>query len=275
MYNLDYPLPWYNTLLWTAIAVPLGTLGLAIVGLWYSLRRDGAAGALLASCWAILVIVRALPFAPPHDGIRLFLPAFAFLACLAGVGFGAWWQKLDALGASHRVRAFLLRAALAVPLLAAAASCVWYWPQELSYYNLAIGGLRGATAWGMEPTYYWDSLDRRALDWLHEHTADDEKIHFGAAPPENLALLAEWGELKRGYRLSDPGSYRWYVIQRRPSGYRDYDRWLLTHEEPTYRHTIRPSNCGAGAWRLDVPLLHVYTYEQYQEARRAMAEAAP
>lgn len=273
MHNLDYPLPWYNTLFWTAITVPLGTLALALVGLWYSLFRDGARGALLASCWAVLVIVRTLPFAPPHDGTRLFLSSFAFLACLAGVGFGALWHKIDTtVAAGSSLRKFVLRGVLVLPLVGSATSTLWYWPQLLSYYNLAIGGLRGATALGMEPTYYWDSLDRRAFDWLHEHTAADEKILFGAAPPENLALLAEWGKLQRGYRASDPGNYRWYVIQRRPSGYRDYDRWLLAHERPAYEHTTRTRDRDLGPWTLDVPLLCIYTFEQYERARRATAK---
>ena len=38
MYNLDYPLPWYNTLLWTAVTVPVGILLLAGVGLVSAFR---------------------------------------------------------------------------------------------------------------------------------------------------------------------------------------------------------------------------------------------
>lgn len=273
MHNLDYPLPWYNTLLWTAIAVPLGTLALALVGSGHSLRRGGPQGRLLVGCWATLVLVRATPFAPPHDGIRLFLPSFAFLACLAGVGFGVLWHLLDAREVFPSPgRRSLLRGLLTLPLVAAAASTAWYWPQELSYYNLTIGGLRGATALGMEPTYYWDSLDRRVFDWLETNTGPEEKILFGAAPPENLALLREWGTLQRGYRAADPGVFRWYVIQLRPSGWRDFDRWLLTHEQPAYRHTIRADDQGLGPWRLDVPLLNIYTFEQYERARAATVE---
>ncbi|MBX3411660.1 MAG: glycosyltransferase family 39 protein [Pirellulales bacterium] len=271
MHNLDYPLPWYNTLLWTAIAVPLGTLALALVGIGHAARSGERETWLLVGCWGTLVLVRATPFAPPHDGLRLFLPSFAFLACLAGVGFDRLWRRFARRDLEiSRGRLLLRRTLLALPLAAAAGSTAWYWPQELSYYNLAIGGLRGATALGMEPTYYWDSLDRHVFAWLDANTAPDEKILFGAAPPENLALLREWGTLRRGYRAADPGRYRWYVIQLRPSGWRDFDRWLLAHEQPAYQHTIRPSDRELGPWSLDVPLLNIYTYEQYERARAAV-----
>ena len=32
-------------------------------------------------------------------------------------------------------------------------------PVPLSYFSPIVGGLPGATALGMEPTYYWDGLD--------------------------------------------------------------------------------------------------------------------
>lgn len=87
-YNLDYPLPWYNTLFWTAIVVPLPILFCFLLGLiqWVRTRRRADLTLLLLN-WATLVMVRAIPGTPPHDGIRLFLPSFAFLGLIAGVGF--------------------------------------------------------------------------------------------------------------------------------------------------------------------------------------------
>lgn len=96
MYDLHHALPWYNTLVWTAITVPAGLLALAVLGILGVVRRGRAdrAGVLLILNWLILLVVRALPGTPPHDGIRLFLPSFAFLAGLAGLGaaqlLGRW-----------------------------------------------------------------------------------------------------------------------------------------------------------------------------------------
>ena len=85
-YNVTNPLPWYNTLVWLVFATPLPTLALGAVGLWHCLARPTAFSVTLMLHWVTLMVVRALPGAPPHDGIRLFLPAFGFWCVFAGIG---------------------------------------------------------------------------------------------------------------------------------------------------------------------------------------------
>jgi len=252
MYNLDYPLPWYNTIVWTLVTVPIGILLLAGVGVAASLRRCRAdsAGMLLVLNFLVLLVVRALPGTPPHDGVRLLLPSFAFLAVLAGVGCGVVFGY-----AARRWNRRAAAAAVVAVYLTAAGNLVLYAPQWLSYYNLLIGGLGGATAAGMEPTYYWDGLDHSVLDWLHEHTAEGEKIRFGACSPTNLYLMRRWGTLRRETDPGAPGEFRWYVVQRRPSGYSPVDEWLIGHARPAHRKTL-----------LAVPLVEVYRYADYRRA---------
>src|SRR4029077_11680214 len=81
-------LPWYNTLVWTVLVTPASVLMLGIVGFGSALRRwrTEPVGLLIAGHWAFLMMVRALPHTPGHDGVRLFLPAFGVLALLAGLG---------------------------------------------------------------------------------------------------------------------------------------------------------------------------------------------
>ncbi|HUY32579.1 MAG TPA: hypothetical protein VMV69_07330 [Pirellulales bacterium] len=264
-YDARTPLPWHNSLVWTAITVPVGTLALFGVGLGRALRnwRARPEWMLLVGHWAVLVVVRATPFAPPHDAERLFLPSFAFLAMLAGLGGEAllgWTQR----GGS--MAGWLGRGALAVALAGSMTSTMWYAPQWLSYYNLLVGGLRGANALGMEPTYYWDGLDAEVLAWLDEHTADDEKIAFASSSPENWELMRQWGSLRVACFPAEPGRYRWYVIQRRPSTLSDAERRLTARGRPALRKTIRRPGAGWGPWRLDVPIVEVYDYAEYERA---------
>ncbi|MEX2119595.1 MAG: glycosyltransferase family 39 protein [Pirellulales bacterium] len=270
-YDMHQPLPWYNTLVWTAITVPAGTLALGAVGLISSLRgwARNPAGVLLVGHWLVLMVVRALPPSPPHDAERLFLPSFAFLAALAGVGSGVVWQWAARRRCSRPVRSWLAVAGMFAALAGSASSLAWYAPQWLSYYNLLIGGLRGAERAGFEAAYYWDALDGEALDWLHEHTDRDEKIAFAAFPSNNLVLMERWGTLRRAWQPHPPGRTRWYVVQRRPPFWRAADRWLAEHGRPAYQKTIRDPASGWGPWRLDVPLLEVFPYEQYERAMRA------
>jgi len=260
MYDLDRSLPWYNTLFWTAVTVPLGILALAVVGLGVALRRFRAEplGMLIVFHWAVLMVVRALPGVPPHDGVRLFLPAFAMLAALAALG-GQW--------IGHAlVSRWKRNSLLAVLYLMAAGNLMAYAPQWLSYYNLAIGGLRGATTLGMEPTYYWDALDMSVLDWLHSQTPEGDKICFAAPSWANLELMRRWGVLRRDYREQAPGQFRWYVVQRRPSATSDADHWLWEHARPAMQKTL-PAWGGTG-----VVLLGVFAYPEFLAAEKAVAE---
>jgi 4-amino-4-deoxy-L-arabinose transferase-like glycosyltransferase len=258
MYNLDHPLPWYNTLLWTALTVTPIMLYIGCIGIGRTLQhRRGDPAAVLVICqWATLVVARALPIAPPHDAERLILPSFAFLAALIGVGIGRALYRRTLLLSDKIIAQGWAKVAMAIALAAAAFDSISYYPHNLSYYSRVVGGLRGAAALGMEPTYYWDALDRDALQWIADHTAENEKAVFGAAPPKNLKLLKRWGVLKR--LPSDPGRFRWYVIQRRPSAWQAWDRWLVEHETPAYERSFS-----------GVPLLDIYSYEQYERAKAA------
>ena len=90
MYNLDFPLPWYNSLVWMAITISPMSLLFGILGLVWTARcwREDRAAVLIACQWLTLVVARALPWAPPHDAERLILPSFAFFAALVGIGMG-------------------------------------------------------------------------------------------------------------------------------------------------------------------------------------------
>lgn len=257
MYDLDHPLPWYNTLVWTVVTVTPIVLLLGVIGIVASVRRwrSDRASMLIVCNWATLVIVRAFPWAPPHDAERLILPSFAFFAALVGVGAGRGLYRETLLVPEKIPAQGWAKVAIVLAVLAATYDTARSFPQDLSYYSRLVGGLRGATALGFEPAYYWDALDRTTLQWLDANTSDNEKVAFGAAAPRNLELLKRWGHLR--HVPSDPGEFRWYVIQRRPSAHSSVDLWLIANAEPAYRRTLS-----------GVSLLEVYSYEQYERARR-------
>jgi len=192
------------------------------------------------------------------------LPSFAFLAVLAGLGceeVSRWfrqagWGRAPAWGA------------IVILYVGAASSWFWYAPHWLSYYNLILGGLQGAEAAGMEPTYYWDGLDRSVLDWLNTNTGPGEKVVFAAGPVENLTLARRWGWLRPDFRPGAPGSPRWYVLQNRPGAWQVADRRLWEQATPVFQKTLRPG--GWGPWFLEVPLVRVYAYQDYAPEKRCL-----
>ena len=99
----------------------------------------------------------ALPSSPNHDGVRLFLPVFPFVAILAGLALGRFEDVL-------RLRFEPRSAVLGILLVGAGYLAPAWWqtrhavPYYLSWYNELIGGLPGAEAAGMEVSYWYDAV---------------------------------------------------------------------------------------------------------------------
>lgn len=267
-YTVTDPLPWYNTLVWLVFATPLPTFALGAAGLWHCLARPTAFSLTLVLHWATLMIVRALPGAPPHDGIRLFLPAFGFWCVFAGIGA----QRVFTLAATLRKPAWSmgLRLALCGALLASAVNLARYYPQTLSHYSLLAGGLRGAANKGMEPTYWWDALDNDILQWLNLRAGADDGLAFSTI--FNTGQLNDWGRLRARQVDAETGAFKWYVLQNRPAMFTRTDRYLMDREKPAYVKYAGRRRSGLAVPRdLDVPLISVFSFEQYQRARRRSA----
>jgi 4-amino-4-deoxy-L-arabinose transferase-like glycosyltransferase len=244
----DGSLPWYNTLVWTAFVTPAGLLAMALVGLGRALRRCRAEpfGLLVAGHWAFLLALRALPHTPGHDGVRQFLPAFGLLAAMAGLGAASAVERLGRWGR------WLCAAALAE----AAVGVAVMMPVPLSYYSPLVGGLPGATALGMEPTYYWDALTDDARAWLRDHTGPGQKVRFATFPTSWL-YLRDRGEIPPPLLPNDPGVWPWYVVQNRPGAFSPVDRALAARGRPAY--VVR---------KLGVPLLWVFPYGEVESLLR-------
>lgn len=267
VYDLKHPLPWYNTLAWLVMATPVHLLVLGGVGVWAALLRGDRTALSLAAHASALLLVRAVPGTPPHDGVRLFLPALGLWCLLAGVGAQ---RLLQAVAARDPRRRAAVTVALVVAMIAGAVNLARYYPQPLSHYSLLVGGLRGATALGMEPTYWWDALDQPALAWLNTHTAPDQAVAYSTAA--NIGLLRQWGWLTAA-QADRRGEFQWYVLQNRPGLMSPADRYLVDHEAPAYARYAGGHEAGRAPWDLRVPLLWVYRGDQYRAARAAVAAA--
>lgn len=302
-YNLERPLPWYNTLIWTGITIPLGLLllGFFTIGRetarcfdslktmnengWHqnndqhptdNISRSDENGMttslrvlLLTLNFLALIVVRAIPGLPVHDGVRLFVAAFPFWGILAGIGAAQLWTRGKDWSWNRR-RRFASRMVVVTVFLCSIFNLYWYAPQWLSYYNFCIGGLKGAVAAGMEPTYYCDALDQEVLDWLNTHTdfegkktGNNEKILFVVFSTSVIRLDREWGLLGTALVINTDevvsDHYRWYVFQHR--GNREYQKLQMQYR-PAYQKFIRRG--GIGPWNLgETAILSIYDSEDF------------
>jgi hypothetical protein len=248
-------LPWYNTIAWTVLVTPVGFLVLGLLGLAsaVSRRQSEPIGMLFAGHWALLMLLRAMPHVPGHDGVRLFLPAFGVLALLGGTGARALLDR----------SARWCKAAIAATLAEGLMSVAVMMPVPLSYFSPIVGGLPGATALGMEPTYYWDALTPDARRWLVEHTPEGKTIAFATGPTSWLYLRRE-GDLPRRLAPIDRGERYWYVLQNRPGAFEDWDRALAARGRAEYAVT-----------KLDVPLVWIFPFAELQRLAPRRGQSTP
>ena len=239
----------------------MGYLLLAGVGVWAAIRkwRTESTGVLVVAHWTLLMVLRAMPHVPGHDGVRLFLPAFGLLALLGGLGAR---QLFDWSGRWAKV-------AITAALAEGAISVAVMMPVPISYFSPLVGGLPGAAKLGMEPTYYWDALSSDALRWMTEHTLPNRTIETRDFARSWL-YLRRTGELPRQLARIDRGEPQWIVIQNRPGMMKDIDRALITRGRAAYTVT-----------KLGVPLIWIFPYSDLerldpgQTTRRTMPRPVP
>jgi hypothetical protein len=206
------------------------------------------------------MIVRALPNAPGHDGIRLLLPSIASLAILAGLAAG-WLLE--------RARTSRLRVIAPLLIVAAIVECLFgiarLYPYTDSYYSEAIGGLKGAERAGFELTYYWETAGPEFLEWARAQARRKPiSISFSIDAPFH-DLLREWGEVPPGMQtialngptFIEPIRSDYFVLQSRRGFFFPADQWLDRHGHPVF--AIR---------REGVDLLRVFTGAEREIAIR-------
>jgi 4-amino-4-deoxy-L-arabinose transferase-like glycosyltransferase len=214
----EYSLPWHNAWVLIAITVPASILAAAIVGLVLRLptiRRDRVPLYFLLHL-LILPVLRMGP-TPAHDGVRLFLPTFFFLAAFAG------WGTIglaDLIGRSGRDRVVARSVLSALVLLPAAWGLVRIHPFELSYYNELIGGPRGAWARGFELSYWYEAFDGETIADLNRKLPDGAMLDGlnKLTEPPTFTCLQELGQLKGTIVLGSPDPRKFPYL------------WILTHD---------------------------------------------
>jgi hypothetical protein len=217
----------------------------------------------------VLLVIRAIPGTPPHDGVRLFVPAFPFLALIAGIGMAQLWQwNGETLpGKKRSGKRWIGRLVVVLVIVVCTGNLVYYAPQWLSFYNAFIGGVHGASRKGFEPTYYWDALDAEVIATLNASTAENEKVCFTPAKSsKTFDLVRAWDGLQPAFRSEAPGEYRWYVFQCRPSGLTKVDRILLRDFEPASVKSVTQPSLFAFQ-HIQTPVLYVFSYDDYLAAR--------
>lgn len=274
------PPPWHFPFVMLIAVTPLAIILLALAGIIRGIgsvrsaspdQRDRGAQIAL---WALGAVVPLLALTTGrtmvYDNERLFMPAFFFIAALAGVG-------LDGMGRELRRRfaqcgparsatpvAVLLGALLFVPHLMSAAQM---YPHLLSYYSEAVGGLRGATRIGLETTY-WCETYAAALPYINAYAAPGAVVWVEDWSHDVLLTYQFFGRLRPDVRVAlAPGAgslFSRYGLEGTPADIADADYVLVAYRQTGFAAHSKIERWIAGrqpALRLErfgVPLMELY-----------------
>jgi hypothetical protein len=173
---------WHYPYVWTLTVFPLSLLAATVAGL--PAPRSGTLRGLAFLNMAVLYGALALPSAPMHDGVRLFLPLFPFYCVLAGTGavaIGEWVTR----GLRVRIpwveqrRDLIVALSIVAVIAPAALRTAQTHPYQLSYFNALIGGVEGAERRGLEVTNLKEVLSREVLADLAAELPAEARVDPG------------------------------------------------------------------------------------------------
>lgn len=238
VYNQEgYPrAPWHYPLVMTMVTVPVGLLVAFIWQLGSAMRNrlKSPFMGLAAINVGLLLVVSSLPGVPKYDGVRLFLPLFIFVACLAGVGLDRLWDGME-----KRLNRRKAAIVLVVLMLMQAVPVVITHPFGLGYYNGLVGGVWGARKLGFETLYWGESVDRKVLDFINQNASAGSRVLFYQVGGFVPGYLKRWGLLKETLSVVEKpkdalarGDYDIAVLVARYSYLKQSpEAWRLFHEE--------------------------------------------
>ena len=173
----DREVPWHYPALLFFTTVPLGLVALGVLGIFKGPRPPWKerAGHLVLGAMLFPLVLFSLPRVSVYDGARLFLVVFPLWAIFIGRGGAIAYDKLRE-KLSPRVTVTVAACFLA----GQAWGLVGTWPCFLSYYNMGLGGLRGADRLGMEIDYWGEAVTRDFLEQVV--TSVPEGAHIDVAP---------------------------------------------------------------------------------------------
>ncbi len=143
--------------------------------------------------------VIAVPSTPVFGGIKHWMPAMPFLALLAGVGAVAAGKALVDIFLSHRVRDLALATVLAMLLAPAIWATAHTHPNGTAFYNVLVGGPRGAADKGMM-RQFWGYAGYEGLSYVNENTKKNARVYFQNTNQDSYRMYQREGQLRKDIR---------------------------------------------------------------------------
>ena len=247
-----YEVPGHQAIVMTLITVPLSILVLAGWGTAASAKRweEDAVSGLCFTQMLFWIALMAAPGSPNHDGVRLWLPMFPFVAVLAGRGLasmaGIARRRLAEDGGLAVT--LVLMALFFVPAFAQTIGAA---PYYLAYYSEAIGGARGAARAGMESTYWLEVVTPAFLEKVEETVPPGARM--SAWPNvEHYEWLQDNGMLRRDIVVTRETPADYLLLVARKAAFKPYHWRIYENVQPELAVELEGVElAGLYAWQAD------------------------
>ena len=255
------PPPWHFPFVMTVSVVPFSIIFLATVGAFSAMRQKEnrpLGGLFLLGIFVSLAIFTS-GVGQVFDNERFMMPAFPYIAALAGIGFVPTVQAAGSFLSNRRIQfgrpqlVALMVIVMFVPHLLLAYDL---YPHLLSYYSEAIGGVYGAKLLRLETTY-WCETYPEVLSYLNTHAERGAvvwaecldvlvyyQLHGLLRQDLQIALGPDARSAFPDFRLN-PSTFKeadYVVIQNRQSGFYTALRTWMQTQKPIYGVKYRKLN---------------------------------
>lgn len=202
------------------------------------------------------MLVLAVPASPIFGGVKHFMPAYPFVAALAGVGLAWLGARMALIARANRLRRAAALAPAAVVIigcLPALAETQRSHPDGLSHYNLLAGGFAGGASLGMN-RQFWGYSVLPMLDVLAAHAPAHRNTYWHDVLGDSLNMYIRDGRLPPIMGNTGVGED---AIRRSDLGVLVHERHMTLYEAVFWESygTVKPIHVRT---REGVPLVTTY-----------------
>ncbi|MCG5052070.1 MAG: glycosyltransferase family 39 protein [Myxococcales bacterium] len=200
--------------------------------------------------------VLAVPAAPIFGGVKHYMPAYPFIAMVAGMGLAFIGARMALVARANRWSPLVpltLPAVVFVGCLPAIAETQRSHPDGLSHYNLLAGGFAGGASRGMN-RQFWGYSVLPMLDWMAAQAPARHNTYWHDVLHDSLHMYIRDGRLPPGLGNTGVGED---AIRRSDLGIIVHERHMTLYEGVFWESygTTRPAYVRT---REGVPLVTAY-----------------
>jgi len=209
--------PFHYPFAMTFFTLPVTVLIFSLISFIFIFKntRSKPIGILILLNALVPLLINALPSSPTYDGIRLFMPAFPFIAIMSGIGLGIiidWIDKKSPVYFKYKNISLTPYFFILIIFLIGIYEIYKIHPYELCYFNQFIGGVEGAHNKGMETTYWGEVINEDVTDYINKNIPKNANVKLLALHEKIFEYYQKWGIIREDIKFDGEPPYDFHIL---------------------------------------------------------------